>query len=142
MKKTNQKGFTLIEVILVLAIGGLIFLLAFLAFQQVQRNRRDTQRRSDVARAAAAFNDLKADNPGASPSATDWQTYVGTSSTTGIKLITPEGGDYTVYTAATKPSTLAKNNLTLVVPTSGDPEACIGLESGGAPSCRGTNSSS
>lgn len=49
MKKHNQKGFTLIEVILVLAIGGLIFMMAFLAFSQVQRNRRDTQRRADAA---------------------------------------------------------------------------------------------
>ncbi|MBP9738093.1 prepilin-type N-terminal cleavage/methylation domain-containing protein, partial [Candidatus Saccharibacteria bacterium] len=42
--KNNKKGFTLIEVVLVLAIGGLIFLLAFIAFQQVSANRRDTQR--------------------------------------------------------------------------------------------------
>jgi prepilin-type N-terminal cleavage/methylation domain-containing protein len=46
--RQNQKGFTLIEVVLVLAIGGLIFLLAFLAFQQVSTNRRDTQRRNDA----------------------------------------------------------------------------------------------
>ncbi len=59
--KRNQKGFTLIEVVLVLAIGGLIFLLAFLAFQQVSRNRRDTQRRSDAARMAATYNDVVGD---------------------------------------------------------------------------------
>lgn len=46
-------GFTLIEVVLVLAIGGLIFLLAFLAFSQVSANRRDTQRRSDATRIVA-----------------------------------------------------------------------------------------
>ncbi len=50
MKKLNKKGFTLIEVVLVLAIGGLIFLLAFLAFQQASKNRRDTQRRTDAGR--------------------------------------------------------------------------------------------
>lgn len=44
----RRAGFTLIEVVLVLAIGGLIFLLAFIAFQQVSTNRRDTQRRSDA----------------------------------------------------------------------------------------------
>lgn len=49
----KQQGFTLIEVVLVLAIGGLVFLLAFLAFQQVSINRRDTQRRSDAARFVA-----------------------------------------------------------------------------------------
>jgi prepilin-type N-terminal cleavage/methylation domain-containing protein len=49
----NQTGFTLIEVVLVLAIGGLIFLLAFLAFQQVATNRKDSQRRADAARIVA-----------------------------------------------------------------------------------------
>lgn len=42
----RQAGFTLIEVVLVLAIGSLIFLLAFIAFSQVQRNRRDSGRRA------------------------------------------------------------------------------------------------
>lgn len=65
--KRNQKGFTLIEVVLVLAIGGLIFLLAFLAFQQVSRNRRDTQRRADASRAVAELQNYYGDvnaNPG------------------------------------------------------------------------------
>lgn len=38
-----------------LAIGGMIFLLAFIAFRQVTVNRRDTQRRSDVSRMIAAL---------------------------------------------------------------------------------------
>ncbi len=56
----NQNGFTLIEVVLVLAIGGLIFLLAFLAFQQVSVNRRDTQRRADLKRVQADLENFKA----------------------------------------------------------------------------------
>ncbi|HSX28423.1 MAG TPA: type II secretion system protein [Candidatus Saccharimonadales bacterium] len=43
-----QKGFTIIEVVLVLAIAGLIFLIVFLALPQAQKSRRDTQRRRDV----------------------------------------------------------------------------------------------
>ncbi len=61
MKKSTNKGFTLIEVVLVLAIGGLIFLLAFVAFQQVSRNRRDTQRRSDAGRVLAELQNAKGD---------------------------------------------------------------------------------
>jgi len=57
----NKKGFTLIEVVLVLAIGGLIFLLAFVAFQQVSRNRRDTQRRADAGRFLAEIQNAKGD---------------------------------------------------------------------------------
>lgn len=67
MKIANKKGFTLIEVVLVLAIGGLIFLLAFLAFQQVSRNRRDTQRRTDVARVVAELQNYAGDNNGQYP---------------------------------------------------------------------------
>lgn len=69
MKKINKKGFTLIEVVLVLAIGGLIFLLAFIAFQQVSRNRRDTQRRSDAARTVAALANYRADRNNTLPAA-------------------------------------------------------------------------
>ena len=61
MNKLNKKGFTLIEVVLVLAIGGLIFLLAFLAFQQVSVNRRDTQRRSDAGRIVAELQNYQGD---------------------------------------------------------------------------------
>ncbi len=57
----NKSGFTLIEVVLVLAIGGLIFLLAFLAFQQVQTNRRDTQRRADLNRVVAELQNYYSD---------------------------------------------------------------------------------
>lgn len=59
--KLNKKGFTLIEVVLVLAIGGLIFLLAFLAFQQASINRRDTQRRSDAGRIVSELENYKGD---------------------------------------------------------------------------------
>ena len=40
----KQQGFTLIEVVLVLAIGALIILLALLAFGGASRARRDTAR--------------------------------------------------------------------------------------------------
>lgn len=49
--KTNaKKGFTIIEVVLVLAIAGLIFLMVFVALPNLQRTQRDTQRRNDVDR--------------------------------------------------------------------------------------------
>lgn len=60
-KKLNKKGFTLIEVVLVLAIGGLIFLLAFLAFQNASVNRRDSQRRADAAKIIAEITNAQAD---------------------------------------------------------------------------------
>ena len=53
MSKTNinhKKGFTIIEVVLVLAIAGLIFLMVFIAFPALQRSQHDTQRTDDMAR--------------------------------------------------------------------------------------------
>lgn len=50
-KKLNTKeGFTIIEVVLVLAIAGLIFLMVFVALPALQRSQRDTQRRQDMSR--------------------------------------------------------------------------------------------
>jgi len=52
MKKLTNKesGFTIIEVVLVLAIAGLIFLVVFLALPALQRSQRDSQRRTDLGR--------------------------------------------------------------------------------------------
>lgn len=47
--RNSKKGFTIIEVVLVLAIGGLIFLMVFIALPALQRSQRDTQRKDDLA---------------------------------------------------------------------------------------------
>ena len=52
MKKRN--AFTIIEVVLVLAIAGLIFLMVFIALPALQRSQRNTRRRQDVSRIASA----------------------------------------------------------------------------------------
>ena len=45
MQANERGGFTIIEVVLVLAIAGLIFLMVFIALPTLQRSQRDTQRR-------------------------------------------------------------------------------------------------
>lgn len=50
MKALKQRGFTIIEVVLVLAIAGLIFLVVFLAVPALQASQRNQQRTSDLAR--------------------------------------------------------------------------------------------
>ena len=52
----NKKGFTIIEVVLVLAIAGLIFLMVFVALPALQRGQRDSQRRSDISRFMSQIN--------------------------------------------------------------------------------------
>ena len=68
LKKSNaKKGFTIIEVVLVLAIAGLIFLMVFIALPALQRSQRDTQRKDDVARLQTALNSYQSNNRGALP---------------------------------------------------------------------------
>lgn len=81
MKKVNQKrqdgGFTIIEVVLVLAIAGLIFLIVFLALPALQRSQRDTARKSDVSRMISQVTNYQSNNQGALPSgATAWASFV------------------------------------------------------------------
>jgi prepilin-type N-terminal cleavage/methylation domain-containing protein len=64
MKKVNQKGFSIIEVLIVLAIAGLIMLVVFLAVPSLQRNARNNGRQSDASKFAAAINQCLANNNG------------------------------------------------------------------------------
>lgn len=66
LQKTKS-GFTIIEVVLVLAIAGLIFLMVFLALPNLQRSQRDTQRRDDLARFQTAITNYQTNNRGKLP---------------------------------------------------------------------------
>ncbi|MCL2451922.1 prepilin-type N-terminal cleavage/methylation domain-containing protein [Candidatus Saccharibacteria bacterium] len=48
MTKNKQRGFTIIEVALVLAVAALIFLVVFLAVPALQRNQREDARKRDI----------------------------------------------------------------------------------------------
>ena len=67
INKNTKKGFTIIEVVLVLAIAGLIFLMVFLALPALQRSQRDTQRKNDASRLRAAITDYSSNNRGKLP---------------------------------------------------------------------------
>lgn len=92
LQRTNKKGFTIIEVVLVLAIAGLIFLMVFLALPALRRGQRDTQRKSDLSRAAAALTDYKAAHRGnipsdsGAPGALKWEDFV-------VQYLTASGKD-------------------------------------------------
>ena len=60
----SEKGFTIIEVVLVLAIAGLIFLMVFIALPALQRSQRDQARRNDASTVAAAVQTFKGNNNG------------------------------------------------------------------------------
>lgn len=69
----KEKGFTIIEVVLVLAIAGLIFLMVFIALPALERSQRDTQRKNDLARLETALTNYTSNNRGALP--TNWTSF-------------------------------------------------------------------
>ncbi len=64
LKKSNQKGFSIIEVLIVLAIAGLIMLIVFLAVPALQRNTRTSQRNADAQLILSAVNECLSNKNG------------------------------------------------------------------------------
>ena len=98
MNKLNtKKGFTIIEVVLVLAIAGLIFLMVFIALPALQRNQRDTQRKNDLSRVQSQINSYQANNRGSVPTLAQAQGALTTAylRTGGDQFQDPTGTNYT-----------------------------------------------
>lgn len=96
MKNRSQKsGFTIIEVVLVLAIAGLIFLMVFVALPALQRSQRDTQRRDDMARVATAITQYQTNNNGKLPNTGEGASLI-TKYLGGNEFVDPDGAAYTI----------------------------------------------
>lgn len=63
-KRKRDEGFTIIEVMIVLAIAGLIMLVVFLAVPALQRNARNTQRTQDVGQIGTGAQNVINNNNG------------------------------------------------------------------------------
>lgn len=105
-KQNNEKGFSIIEVVLVLAIAALIFLMVFIALPALQRSQRDTQRKNDVARVQTAIQNYQSNNRNKLPTDAEFNTVlipkyleVG-----GDTFADPNGNDYT-FKPGTAPDT-------------------------------------
>ena len=62
--KKRSEGFTIIEVLIVLAIAGLIMLIVFLAVPALQRNQRNNARNSEASRIAASVTECLSNRNG------------------------------------------------------------------------------
>lgn len=60
--RKDKKGFTLIEVVIVLAIAALILVIVFLAVAGAQRSQRDNAAKAGASRAVAAAQNYLSDN--------------------------------------------------------------------------------
>lgn len=125
----KKEGFTIIEVVLVLAIAGLIFLMVFIALPALQRSQRNTQRKDDLSRINTQINNYITNNKSNIPAnltvaATGQQTFVqkylaGTdASTAGAEYSDPQAGPYKFVDGSdgTKQPTLdaSSDNATIV----------------------------
>ena len=63
----KQSGFTIIEVMIVLAVAGLIMAIVFLAIPALQRSNRNTQRKNDATRLAGLIAEYASNNNGKLP---------------------------------------------------------------------------
>lgn len=72
---TKKEGFTLIEIVLVLAIAGLILVVVFLAVGGANRANRDTQRTNLAGQLAAALESYARNHNGQYPSSALPESY-------------------------------------------------------------------
>lgn len=108
-QKNKEKGFTIIEVVLVLAIAGLIFLMVFIALPALQRSQRDSQRKNDLSRAITAVTSYASNNRNRVPQAlTEWngQLVPGYLTVSGDTFTDPSGENYEFKNATKTPQTV------------------------------------
>jgi prepilin-type N-terminal cleavage/methylation domain-containing protein len=121
LKKSNNKGFTIIEIMIVLAIVAFIMLTLFLAVPALTRSKNNTARKSDAASLAGAITEYINNNSGSVPTAANWSNvtalwkpsfYTATSTT-----YTPAGG---TATAVLDPASADKVNVAAFSTCSGN----------------------
>lgn len=109
LQQSKNRGFTIIEVVLVLAIAALIMIMVFIALPALQAGQRDTARKNDVSVVAAAYNQAIGNNRGAAVDTAKMQQYVsgtsGNTTSTAVaarptSAVTPADAVVTVYTKA------------------------------------------
>jgi len=96
----NKKGFTIIEVVLVLAVAALIFLIVFLAVPALNRSRRDTARKNDIGRAMAQLENYASNHNGNYPSNAQFSGFKDDFLGGDAKFADPSKGTYSVSASA------------------------------------------
>lgn len=66
-RQPREAGLTIIELLIVLAVAGLILLIVLMAIPALLRNSRNNQRKQDVQAVLAAVSSYKLNNSGALP---------------------------------------------------------------------------
>lgn len=130
IRNRKEKGFTIIEVLIVLAIAGLILLVVFLAVPALQRNARNTSRKEDVASIMGGVSEYVNNNNGNLPTAVSGSSNTLTLGASGSNQVPVSLGYYDAgqVTLATFAANGANNatttdNVILVTGAKCDPDA-------------------
>ncbi len=113
LKTKRQHGFTIIEVMIVLAIAGLIMAIVFYAVPQLRRSSNDNARRNLGTRISSELNNYAANNQGGLPIAGATTTFANcttiataggcnswyTRYLTGVNITDPSGSTETINAA-------------------------------------------
>ena len=103
ISKSNS-GFTIIEVLIVLAIAGLIMLVVLLAVPGLQRSQANTAAKTDATHIAAGITDYTANNSGTMPTNSTMSTVY--TNIAGLsKLTSTNGATGQLATLPTLPTT-------------------------------------
>jgi len=117
-KRKDEHGFTIIEVLIVLAIAALILVVVLIAIPNLQRSQRNSARKSEASRILTAANTVVSNNNGTAltgASGTDQAAILAESGGNLKQLIASNGNQ---LTAGTGPSlTMSPDTLNVGVAT-------------------------
>lgn len=143
-QQLKEKGFTIIEVVLVLAIAALIFLMVFIALPALQRTQRDDSRKKDATLVSTAIQNWQGNNRSGDITTAKLAEYIDptkgdtSSSTTAIEVVsynndavTATDSTITVYKGAKCSGTVGTNGSVTIAKGSSRQYAIVTkLESG------------
>lgn len=119
-QRKEESGFTIIEVLIVLAIAGLIIAIVLFAVPQLQRNGRNTAAKSDASQILSYVSDFSANNDGAMP------TTAATSVSAGLVTVNNASGTATKGKIQAGTTVNVTSATTAVTPTPGTMTLVIG----------------
>lgn len=112
IKNRKESGFTIVEVMIVLAIAGLVILIVFLAVPALQRNSRNTQARNEASGVVGAVNEFIGNNNGKLPAVSG----SGTAGSDAAKVLAlAKLQNVTTLTVVAQTTATAPNATTIVI---------------------------
>ena len=121
MKTSEQRGFTLIEILVALGIFLMITAIVAVSYRSANRRARDGNRQADIEEVRTKLEIYRADNPGTGYPTGDWSAMVASLVPTYLTSAAqdPRPTLYTYYYAGT-----ATNYSLCAYLEAGDPSPC------------------